>query len=248
MTSERRIVANRQNALRSTGARTPEGKMSASKNAVKHGILSREVLLPGENGAALEALREKLIVDLAPVGELEMVLVDQMVVCVWKLRRIHVLEAGVFELRLRDHVEIVSVLPKAKLSPAGVLAQALVKDGHQGDQLSKLSRYEAMLERGLFRALHELQRVQAARLGRPVALPVAVDVSLAAPDMAAGARMMEEGTSTLDQMGGNTCGGAVMVRNEATPGAGEHVGSVDVAPNGLERGGDSLRNEPNTKA
>ena len=94
MTSERRIVANRQNALRSTGPRTPEGKMNASKNASKHGILSREVLLPGEDGAALEALQENLIVDLAPVGELEMVLVDQIVVCVWKLRRIHVLEVG----------------------------------------------------------------------------------------------------------------------------------------------------------
>jgi len=37
-------------------------------------------------------------------------------------------------------------------------------------------RYETSIERGLYRALHELQRLQAARRGEAVAAPVAVDV------------------------------------------------------------------------
>jgi DNA helicase HerA-like ATPase len=41
-----------------------------------------------------------------------------------------------------------------------------------------LSRYEVTLERSLYKALHELQRLQAARDGQAVPLPVVVDVSL----------------------------------------------------------------------
>jgi len=47
--------------------------------------------------------------------------------------------------------------------------------------LEKLSRYETTLERSLFKALHELERRQAARDGQTVPLPVAVDVNLSCP-------------------------------------------------------------------
>jgi hypothetical protein len=40
------------------------------------------------------------------------------------------------------------------------------------------TRYEVTLERSLYRALHELQRLQAARAGQPVPLPEAVDVDV----------------------------------------------------------------------
>jgi hypothetical protein len=47
-----------------------------------------------------------------------------------------------------------------------------------------LSRYEVTLERSLYKALHELQRLQAARQGQAVPLPEAVDVdfSVTGPD------------------------------------------------------------------
>ena len=43
--------------------------------------------------------------------------------------------------------------------------------------LAKVQRYEAGLERSLYRALHELQRLQAARQGQHVPPPAAVDVT-----------------------------------------------------------------------
>ena len=46
-----------------------------------------------------------------------------------------------------------------------------------GEELDKISRYEAHLERCLYRALHELQRLQAARDGL-VPPPMAVDVNV----------------------------------------------------------------------
>ena len=43
------------------------------------------------------------------------------------------------------------------------LGSALVRDASQADTLSKLSRYETRLDRGLIRDLRELQRLQDAR-------------------------------------------------------------------------------------
>ena len=45
--------------------------------------------------------------------------------------------------------------------------------------LEKVGRYETHLERSFYKALHELQRLQAARSGQAVAAPIAVDVDLA---------------------------------------------------------------------
>ena len=45
-----------------------------------------------------------------------------------------------------------------------------------------LSRYEVTLERSLYKALHELQRLQAARDGQAVPLPVVVDVDVSVSD------------------------------------------------------------------
>ena len=45
--------------------------------------------------------------------------------------------------------------------------------------LIKLSRYEASLERSLYKALHQLERLQAARTGQPVEPPIAIDVDVA---------------------------------------------------------------------
>ena len=71
MTSDKKAEANRRNALKSTGPRTPEGKDAVRLNALRHGILSREILLPGEDEDALRELGERLRNELQPVGELE---------------------------------------------------------------------------------------------------------------------------------------------------------------------------------
>jgi hypothetical protein len=57
-TSQDRLTANRANARKSTGPRTNEGKAASKLNAVKHGILSREVLVSGEDHQELTALQE----------------------------------------------------------------------------------------------------------------------------------------------------------------------------------------------
>jgi hypothetical protein len=45
MTSELQLAANRGNARKSTGPRTPLGKAVVARNGIKHGLLSRECLV-----------------------------------------------------------------------------------------------------------------------------------------------------------------------------------------------------------
>ena len=57
------------------------------------------------------------------------------------------------------------------------LGQTFVRDADGANAFSKLSRYETAIERGLYRALHELQRLQAARRADgAVPSPAAIDV------------------------------------------------------------------------
>jgi hypothetical protein len=59
------------------------------------------------------------------------------------------------------------------------LGQTFIRDADGANAFSKLSRYETAIERSLYRALHELQRLQAARRGGGGAPPpAAIDVDV----------------------------------------------------------------------
>src|SRR6185369_8335723 len=96
MASPEQIEANQANALMSTGPRTAAGKARASRNARKHGLLSREVVAETERRRDFEAFREALEAHVQPVGTLEAVLLDRVVCCAWRLRRAMHIEAELF--------------------------------------------------------------------------------------------------------------------------------------------------------
>jgi hypothetical protein len=59
------------------------------------------------------------------------------------------------------------------------LGRTFIRDANEANAFSKLSRYEAAIERSLYRALHELQRLQAARRADVnVPPPAAIDVDV----------------------------------------------------------------------
>jgi len=95
MASEAQIRANRENAARSTGPRTEEGRMAVRHNALKHGLLAQAVVLHDENEAEFERLSECLHEELQPQGELESELVDRIAISAWRLRRVLRIENGI---------------------------------------------------------------------------------------------------------------------------------------------------------
>ena len=161
-----RLTANRKNALRSTGPKTSAGKSRSSKNGTRHGLLSREAVMPNEDRRTLERLRAYLLTDLAPEGALESLLADRIVACAWRMRRLIRVETIVFE-------EGRWTWDGEDGGLGHSFSRLATKDG-----LGILTRYEAAIERGLYRALHELQRLQAERSGLRPSLPVVVDVEI----------------------------------------------------------------------
>ena len=97
MTTARQAEANRLNALKSTGPRTPAGKAVVAYNGMKHGLLSRESLVKGESEADLVDFGRRLRAQLGPVGELEFLLVDRIVSTAWRLRRLVSVETMLFD-------------------------------------------------------------------------------------------------------------------------------------------------------
>ena len=59
MASHEQIEANRQNAKKSKGPITESGKSVAKLNAVKHGLSSKNVVIPGEDPEEFEELRRQ---------------------------------------------------------------------------------------------------------------------------------------------------------------------------------------------
>lgn len=90
MSTNRQIQANRMNALKSSGPKTEAEKAIVAGNAIKHGILSKEVLLKGESRQNLDELKQTLYGELNHVTLFETLLVDRIVVNTWRLRRIGV--------------------------------------------------------------------------------------------------------------------------------------------------------------
>ncbi len=86
--SARRLAANRANAQRSTGPRTRTGKAVTRLNAMRHGLYARETVALGESDGELVRFGRRLRAQLAPVGELELLLADRIVSTAWRLRRL----------------------------------------------------------------------------------------------------------------------------------------------------------------
>jgi hypothetical protein len=156
MATRKQIAANRRNARKSTGPRSAEGKARSAQNAIKHGLTSRQIVLEDESEAEFQELRRNLHDDLAPESQLETLLVNRIAAQQWRLARIPGIEAELMAALREDLVD----------GPRG-LGEAWRSDaGPYGGALTRLARYEAMLERSVTRLLEQLRRVQAERRRR----------------------------------------------------------------------------------
>jgi hypothetical protein len=207
MSSERQIEANRLNAQRSTGPRSPEGKQRVGLNALKHGLTARQIVIPTEDPTEFEAFREAFWRDLDPQGALEEVVVAKITVDAWRLRRIPWLEAALHrrafqESIIEELIEAVSSYENTRThfipasdQEAYAAAKAKLKDArlklnesaelrvtraleNQLHPLANLQRHEETMARSMLRMLHELQRLQAMRAGEPVVAPAVLDVNI----------------------------------------------------------------------
>jgi len=150
--SERRIQANRRNAVRSTGPKTARGKRAVARNAIKHGFLAREVVITtGDGEETLEefhALIERLWEDYEPVGVVEESLVQTIATCWWRKARVIRAENG----EIRRQLDTLAVDRALQNSDKANLDLALTEmdlglysaENQGDDKVSTRDRWSAM--------------------------------------------------------------------------------------------------------
>src|SRR5262245_15477133 len=97
MTSLKQIEANRRNALKSTGPKTPEGKERSRRNAGRHGLTAETVIAVLENSEDYEAFEAAVISDYNAETAVERQLVLRLASTLWRLRRATSMETAIFD-------------------------------------------------------------------------------------------------------------------------------------------------------
>jgi hypothetical protein len=149
--TDKQIAANRLNAQKSTGPRTPEGRAVVRLNGVTHGLTAQTLVLKGESESDFKQLFDSLEAEHAPATPTEEALVVQLAMATWRLRRLYHQEAGYYTCQLQS---LVGMQKDLNLDDAGRMGHAAA---WSESTLTLFNRQEARLERTFYRALHELQ-------------------------------------------------------------------------------------------
>ena len=89
MTSESRIEANRLNAQKSTGPKTPEGKAASSQNALTHGLTAKvHIVIPGEDHDDYNRERQNFLDHVDADDPFQAALAERACEANWKLKRL----------------------------------------------------------------------------------------------------------------------------------------------------------------
>lgn len=141
--SEKKLVSNRMNSLCSTGPRTPEGKEKSKQNSRKHGFFARQTLPAGKDGDKLWQAYADLAAGLweyfNPVGYLEGLLTEKVITESIRLSRLMEFESRYIGKGCTFYMSA----------------------------LDRILRFQSSINRQLFQAIKELERVQEKRKENP---------------------------------------------------------------------------------
>jgi hypothetical protein len=163
MSTEKQIHANQENAKHSTGPRTDEGKQVSSQNALKHGLLAKRSVIPGEDPAEFDALVTWFENTFNPSNAYEASLVRQMADADWRLKRISHLEMAYLSFAVDEALARFKKYHPGEPEPEKVnLLGSIMQD--RTANMSHFSRYEAHQNRrlhSLFKQLIEMRELDA---------------------------------------------------------------------------------------
>jgi hypothetical protein len=149
MASPAQTLANRDNARHSTGPKTQEGKQAAGRNAIRHGLTGKQIVMPGEDASAYEELRQGLRQSYRPANEAENILVDQIAANAWRLMRAQRVETAFF-----------AKLTEGAKDPDAALAEAFLE---KPKELARMHRYVAAAQNAYYKAITQLAKLQKER-------------------------------------------------------------------------------------
>ena len=141
--SPQKLAANRANAQHSTGPKTLQGKEISSQNSRKHGFFARQPLPAGEEGNKLWEAYGDLVAGIfeyyQPEGYIELLLTEKIVAESIRYSRLLSFEAHYVGEQRAFH----------------------------WNGVDRVLRFQSAINRQLFQAMHELERVQEKRKADP---------------------------------------------------------------------------------
>ena len=143
--SERQQQANRQNAQKSTGPKTPAGREAVRFNALTYGLRTRAAILPDENAADYSQLWDELEADWLPQTRTERLYLETMVTSQWLLKRVAESEQKIYLF--------------------------IAFGEQQCKMLAYVTKQRAQLERSFRTAIADMQQSQQERQARPQPQP-----------------------------------------------------------------------------
>lgn len=178
MTTDAQVNANRENAQKSTGPTTADGKAAVSQNAIKHGLFAVQDVLSTENQAEFDFLQEQMLAELAPIGVVESLLAQRAVSLVWQFKRAERMQNETIERLIENRITdpLSRYITKLKCEEQGIpkdhptvaedhltMGRMVLDDWSNERTLERMFAYERNIENGLYRTIAKLRAVQMMR-------------------------------------------------------------------------------------
>lgn len=161
--TQKQLEANRKNAQKSTGPKTPEGKARASKNSLKFGLRSADIIISSkyfaESREDYEDLLDSLKMELRPHSAMQEYLVTKIANCLWRYRRVLAAETAKINRQLRN-INDFDDIQNAETDPEHRDNLEYYVGTNQIPKTESFQLYEMRLEHQLLRAYRMLFRLQ----------------------------------------------------------------------------------------
>ena len=149
-----KLAANRANAQHSTG---PKDTMKTRFNGVRHGLTSKQTVIPGESQQEYDEFQARFLRDLNPQSEIERTMAERTIAAAWRLKRFQRIEAAYFDDRVNAYLE-----DNPEADPDSALAFLFI-DSAEIAKTKLFLRYQTTVQREFDKALSEFRKARAER-------------------------------------------------------------------------------------
>src|SRR5882757_8035871 len=158
--SEAQLEANRQNAQKSTGPRTEEGKKRSRINATRHGLTGQFHAFSHEDKIAFDEHCTGLMDDFKPVTYREKILAMSIAEDMWRLNRARAMENNIFAIGMSGPIGDATEVDSAEGHAAACQARVWLADGKN---IQLLALYETRIRRNIEKNEKQLKELQTER-------------------------------------------------------------------------------------
>ena len=172
MASHKQLLANRLNAKKSTGPKTPDGKRRSSLNSIKHTLTCEKHVAIGENKREFELLKLRVLRDFPVFDVKSEIYVRKIIQYEWSLRRYQLIETGIFSRESLDYnqsenitrkdyyldsAELTSQHQKVLVRQVELPSVAFLRDSNAGNAFLKINTIDGRLFSRLRVAIQEYE-------------------------------------------------------------------------------------------